>query len=170
MAFFAEGFLSLGKINVFIQLSIKASNRKSLDMTCWFFMGWSNKDSLCNDLGYLLLPGLGYVSHLTPHVWIPIHQGKENWQALRKVIFCLDPSWHTLSNQKLPLCPFYKWGNWGSTDEKHCLKKILLDKAVTEHCQSSFNTAVAIRELNATLGFFHISNYFRREEVSLWQD
>lgn len=42
------------------------------------------------------------------------------------------------------------------------LRKILLDKAVTEHCQSLFNTAVAIRELNATLGFLHVSNYFGR--------
>lgn len=54
-------------------------------------------------------------------------------------------------------------------DEITCVRKILLDRGVIEHCQSLFNTAVAIRELNATLGFLHISNYFRREEVSLWQ-
>lgn len=56
-------------------------------------------------------------------------------------------------------------------DEINYLRKILLDQAVTEHSQSQslFNSAVAIGQLNATLGFLHISNYLGREEVSLWQ-
>lgn len=132
-------------------------------MTCWFFMGWSNKDSLYSNFDYFLLPGSWECfSPGSLYVSVPIQLWTENPQAPRKLIFSLDTYWHTLSNQKLPLCLFYWWGNWGSMDEINCLRKIPLDKAVTEHCQSLFNTAVAIRELNATLGFLHVSNYFGR--------
>lgn len=55
-------------------------------------------------------------------------------------------------------------------DEIIRLRKYLLDKGALEHYQSLFNTAVATREPRATLGLIHISNYFRREEVSLWQE
>lgn len=54
-------------------------------------------------------------------------------------------------------------------DEITCLRKILLDKGIIECCQSLFNTAVAIRDPRDTLGLLRISNYLRREEVSLWQ-
>ena len=55
-------------------------------------------------------------------------------------------------------------------NEITCLRKILLDKGVVEHCQSLFHTTVAIREPRAALGLLNISNYFSREEVSLWQE
>lgn len=139
-------------------------------MAFCFLMGWSNESSLCNNLGYLLLPDswVCFSPDFLSMFEYLFSWGKKNNRLLENTV----PPWTTPSTVKLAATTMsiLQVGKLRQVDEITCLRKILLDKGIVECCQSLFNMAVAIRDPRDTLGLLHISNYLRRQEVSLWQE